>query len=60
MDVLMTDWLVIAGIVLAAASGVPGLWQDRKSGKGDRMATALMVVGALCGITGAALAIAHP
>ena len=43
----MTDWLVIAGIVLAAASGVPGLWQDRKRGGGERLATGLMVRRAL-------------
>ena len=60
MDGFMTDWLVIAGVVLAAASGVPGLWKDRKGGKGERMATTLMVVGALSGIAGAALAMARP
>ena len=60
MDVLMTDWLVIAAIVLAAASGVPGLWGARQGDKGERTAAALMVIGALCGIVGAALAIARP
>ncbi|HEY5282802.1 MAG TPA: hydrogenase, partial [Polyangia bacterium] len=56
----MTDWLVIAGMVLAAASGVPGLWEARKSDGGERLATVLMVLGALCGIVGAGLAIAWP
>jgi hydrogenase-4 component B len=56
----MTDWLVIAGTILAAVSGIPGLWEERKGGKGERIATVLMVLGALCGITGAALAIAYP
>jgi hydrogenase-4 component B len=60
----MTDWLVVAGTILAAASGVPGLWEDRAGGKGkangERTATVLMVLGALCGIAGAVLAIANP
>ncbi len=56
----MTDWLVVAGTILAAASGVPGLWDDRKGGKGEQAATVLMVLGALCGIAGAVLAIANP
>src|ERR1017187_3658369 len=47
-------------MVLAAASGVPGLWEDRKGGRGERVAAALMVMGALCGIVGAGLAIARP
>src|ERR1019366_2772214 len=61
---VMTDWLVVAGTILAAASGVPGLWEDRAGGKGkangERTATVLMVLGALCGIAGAVLAIANP
>jgi hydrogenase-4 component B len=60
LDLFMTDWLVIAGTILAAVSGIPGLWEERKGGKGERIATVLMVLGALCGITGAALAIAYP
>jgi len=59
----MASWLVIAGIVLAAASGVPGLWEDRNGGKrrasGERTAAGLLVLGALCGIAGAVLAIAR-
>jgi hydrogenase-4 component B len=56
----MTDWLIIAGTMLAAVSGIPGLWEDRKGGKGELAATILMVIGALCGIVGAALALARP
>jgi len=56
----MNEWLVIAGTVLAAASGVPGLGWDRKSGKGERVAAVLMVVAAVCGIVGAVLAVVHP
>jgi len=56
----MTDWLVVAGMVLAAASGLPGLWEKREGGQGERVAMLLMVVGALCGIVGAGLAIAWP
>jgi hydrogenase-4 component B len=56
----MTDWLVIAGMVLAAASGVPGLWKARQREGGEVLATTLMVAGALCGIVGAGLAIARP
>jgi hydrogenase-4 component B len=60
----MSEWLVIAGTILAAASGVPGLWEDRKGSKsrvsGERTAAVLMILGALCGIVGAALAMARP
>jgi hydrogenase-4 component B len=60
LDRLMTDWLIIAGVILAAVSGIPGLWEDRKGGTGERTATVLMVTGALCGIVGAVLALARP
>ena len=60
LDGLMTDWLIIAGTILAAVSGIPGLWEDRQDTKGERTATVLMVLGALCGIVGAVLAIARP
>ena len=60
LDGLMTDWLIIAGTILAAVSGVPGLWEDRKgstaAARGERTATLLMVLGAVCGIAGAVLA----
>ena len=56
----MTDWLVIAGIALAAASGVPGLWAGRQDGKNEWVAAVVMVAAALCGITGAVLAIVYP
>ena len=64
LDGLMTDWLIIAGTILAAVSGVPGLWEERKGGtgaaRGERIATVLMVLGAACGIAGAILAMARP
>lgn len=64
LDGLMTDWLIIAGTILAAVSGVPGLWEDRKgstaAARGERIATVLMVLGAVCGIAGAILAMARP
>ncbi len=56
----MTEWLVIAGTILAAASGLPGLWENRKGSQGERAAAVLMLLGAVCGIAGAALAIARP
>jgi len=56
----MNEWLVIAGTVLAAASGVPSVFERREGGRGERVAAQLMVLGALCAITGASLAIARP
>jgi hydrogenase-4 component B len=55
----MNEWLVMAGAFLAAASGVPGLWTDRRGTRGERIFAALMVVASLCGLTGAALAVAR-
>lgn len=56
----MNEWLVVAGTVLAAASGVPGAFERRERKRGERAATALMVLGGLCAIAGAALALVHP
>jgi hydrogenase-4 component B len=60
LDGAMNEWLVIAGTVLAAASGVPSVFERRDGGKGERVATVLMVMGAVLAIVGAALAIARP
>ncbi len=56
----MSEWLVIAGVVLAAASGVPSVFERRDGHRGERAAVVLMVLAAICGITGAALAITRP
>ncbi|HEY3451538.1 MAG TPA: proton-conducting transporter membrane subunit [Myxococcales bacterium] len=55
----MNDWLVVAGIVLAAVSGVFGLFASRRGGGGERLAAALMVLGAACGIGGSGWALAR-
>jgi hydrogenase-4 component B len=55
----MSEWLVMAGATLAAASGLPGLWTHRQSARGERIFAVLMVLASLCGLGGAALAIAH-
>jgi hydrogenase-4 component B len=54
------EWLVLAGIALAASSGAPGLFFHRRSAAGERIAAALMALGAAAGIAGAALALARP
>jgi hydrogenase-4 component B len=57
LDGTMSEWLVIAGTALAAASGVPGVLGARAGRRGERAAALLMVSAALCGIAGAALSI---
>jgi hydrogenase-4 component B len=56
----MNEWLVMAGTILAAASGVPGTFENRTGGKGEKWASVLMVLGAVCAIAGAGLALTHP
>jgi hydrogenase-4 component B len=53
VDGFMSEWLVIAGTILAAASGVPGLFLKRNNPAGERWATAVLVAAAGSGITGA-------
>ena len=53
-------WLTLAGIALSAASGVPGLFFDRRSTAGERIAAAIMALGAAAAVVGAALALARP
>jgi hydrogenase-4 component B len=53
----MSEGLVMVGVVLAAASGVPGLWTDRQSRKGEVLFVVLMVLASLCGLAGATLAL---
>ena len=57
LDGCMSAWLVVLGVGLAGASGLPGLFVSRASAAGGRLATALMIVAAACGVSGAALAL---
>jgi hydrogenase-4 component B len=56
----VNEWLVVAGIALSAASGVPGLFADRRSRGGERVALAMLTLGAVAAIVGALLAVAVP
>jgi hydrogenase-4 component B len=56
----VAEWLALAGIALAGSSGVPGLFLDRRSAAGERIALAFMSLGAAAGIAGAVLALARP
>ncbi len=55
----MSAWLVVAGVCLAAVSGVPGLLCDRASRGGERLAAALLLLAGIAGVAGSALAIAN-
>ena len=52
----MSARLVVAAVLLVAASGVPGLFTRKPAG--ERFATALVVLAALSGMTGAGLVLA--
>jgi hydrogenase-4 component B len=54
----MNEWLVLGGIALAGASGAPGLLADGAAG--ERIALALLAVGAACGVAGAVGALLSP
>lgn len=56
----MSEWLVIAGMVLHAASGVPGLFLRRDPAGGQQLAMWLAVAGSVLGIAGALLALWAP
>jgi hydrogenase-4 component B len=58
--VAVNEWLVVAGIALIAISGLPGLWLDRTSRRGERIAVRLVVLGAASGIVGSVRALAVP
>ena len=60
LDGFMNSVLVLVGIVLAALSGVPGIFLDRKSLAGQGWAVALLSLGAGFGITGALAQVFHP
>lgn len=57
---MVSIWLVIAGIVLHAASGVPGLLRGRDPDAGQRVAAAMGLAGSALGIAGALLAVLAP
>jgi hydrogenase-4 component B len=56
----VAEWLTLVGIALTAASGVPGLFIDRRSPAGERIAAAFMALGATAAVVGAALGLARP
>src|SRR6266567_6097176 len=54
----MSEWLVIAAIVLAGASGIPGLFRPRAGRACERLFTGGMTLAAVCACTGATLVFA--
>jgi len=56
----LNEWLVIGGTALAAVSGVPGVFLDRRRSAGERTALALLATGAALGIAGALRALIVP
>src|SRR5438094_9889393 len=50
----MSEYLVLVGIVVAALSGVPGLFLPRHGGVGQKLATLLIAVGSALGLAGVA------
>ena len=61
---VMSESLVLAGIVIAAASGLPGLFLSRHSMSGQWLTTLLAVLGAALGLAGVgsfwATGVGHP
>ena len=55
----MNEWLVVAGIVAVAISGLPGLVL-RTRGAGERLTAGFVVAGALAAITGSLRALVAP
>ncbi len=49
-------WMVVGAVVLVASSGVPGIFLDRRSRAGERIAVAAMAAGAVLGLAGASIA----
>jgi hydrogenase-4 component B len=49
-------WMVVLAVVLVASSGVPGIFLDRRSRAGERIAVAVMAAGAVLGLGGASIA----
>ncbi len=55
-----TATLLLWAVVLAAISGVPGLFVNRRSALGPRITAVLAVLGGCCGIAGVIGALARP
>jgi len=53
----MIAWGFVGAIVTIAASGVPGLFTDRQSPRGERVATKLMIAGSALGLVTTVLAV---
>ncbi|HUJ63009.1 MAG TPA: proton-conducting transporter membrane subunit [Kofleriaceae bacterium] len=51
----MSAWLIVAAVILTAASGAPGVLADRRGRACERLAVWLMVLGAACGCAGGLL-----
>ena len=56
---LECDQLLLSAMVLAAVSGVPGLFYDRRSPIAPRIATVLMIASGALGLVGAVLCFGH-
>ena len=56
----MNEWLVVAGIGLAAFSGLPGLVLGRATAAGERIAAGCMVAGAIAAVAGSLRALIAP
>lgn len=48
----MNEWLVVAGIALAAISGLPGLVLGRAAATGERLAAGCVIAGAIAAVAG--------
>lgn len=56
----MSAWLAVAACLLAALSGVPGLFLSRTGRAGERLAAGLLLAAGAAGLAAAALAFAAP
>jgi hydrogenase-4 component B len=56
----LNEWLVTGGIAFAGISGMPGVFLDRRSSAGERLALVLLATGAVLGIVGAVRALVVP
>jgi hydrogenase-4 component B len=52
VDYVMSEWLILWGLVIAGASGVPGLFAGRASMVGQRVTTFFAVFGTALGLAG--------
>jgi hydrogenase-4 component B len=49
-------WMIVGAVALLASSGVPGIFLDRTSRAGERIAAVVMAAGAVLGLAGASIA----